>query len=150
MCQALYYLVHRVWSKLRNSHPPQSQVFNKWKINWVHNTDHGVKEAFGVYSLHLLPTPPCGEVPFALGSIISHNLQIKQSKSSRLKSVTLKFDHHQNHPEGCLKCFPGPLTKTFSFSRSGKNQKKTIFTVLGWLRSTVRRNPVIQLFIWLS
>lgn len=37
MCQALYYLVHRARSKLRNSNPPQSQVFNKWmKITWVH------------------------------------------------------------------------------------------------------------------
>lgn len=43
---------------------------------WVHNTDHdkGVKEAVGVYSLHLLPTPQCGEVPLAPGSIISHDL----------------------------------------------------------------------------
>lgn len=42
----------------------------------VQNTDHdkGLKAAVGVYSLHLLPTPQCGEVPLAPGSIISHNL----------------------------------------------------------------------------
>lgn len=72
-----------------------------------HNTAHdkGVKEAVGVYSLHLLPTPQCGEVPLAPGSIISHNLQIEQSRSSRVKLWIHKFDHHPNYPRRLFKMF---------------------------------------------